>query len=154
MRQPVCSAARQSGMLLNAPPTSLPFGTATFVPSRIADTSRDCIGLPSISSAMRRGQHHRALRVANEHDAAAVVVVLQVVVPGIEHVVVAGTLIEWQPAAAGHRCAQAGQRDLTIHRRKRAALRSEARELLADDVLLGRSIDMSLLGVASLDTVG
>ena len=41
MMQPVCSADRQSGMCLNAPPTSLPFGTATFVPSSSAEMIRD-----------------------------------------------------------------------------------------------------------------
>src|SRR5262245_38075928 len=39
--QPVCDAERQTGTFLNAPPTSLPFGTARLVPRSSADTRRD-----------------------------------------------------------------------------------------------------------------
>src|SRR5206468_7047361 len=53
MAQPVCVAARQIGTCRNDPPTSLPFGTAIVVPSRIVETSRDCTGLPSISLRIR-----------------------------------------------------------------------------------------------------
>ena len=41
IRQPVCDALWHSGIFWNAPPTSLPFGTGTTVPIRIADTSFD-----------------------------------------------------------------------------------------------------------------
>src|SRR4029079_14847073 len=41
MTHPVCVAAWQSGTCWNDPPTSFPFGTASVVPSRIADTSFD-----------------------------------------------------------------------------------------------------------------
>jgi hypothetical protein len=50
--QPICVADLHSGVLWKAPPTSLPVGTARFVPIRIADTMRDCTGLPSISLRM------------------------------------------------------------------------------------------------------
>ena len=88
-------------MCWNAPPTSLPFGTASVVPSRIAETSRDCTGLPSISLRISSRQDERALRVADQHDAAALVVVLQVVVPRVEHVVVREAAIERAVAPAG-----------------------------------------------------
>src|SRR5207249_1932645 len=39
MTQPVCVAAWHNGTCANVPPTSLPFGTAIVVPSRIAETS-------------------------------------------------------------------------------------------------------------------
>src|SRR5262245_43851233 len=48
MTQPVCDADLHSGICWNEPPTSLPSGTATFVPSSRADTIFDCTGLPSI----------------------------------------------------------------------------------------------------------
>src|SRR6185436_13376172 len=49
MTQPVCVAERHSGTCWNDPPTSLPLGTEIVVPSRIAETIRDWMGLPSIS---------------------------------------------------------------------------------------------------------
>src|SRR5213076_1227456 len=41
MTHPVSDAEWQSGTCRNAPPTSLPRGTGSVVPSRTADTSRD-----------------------------------------------------------------------------------------------------------------
>ena len=37
--QPVCLSDLQSGVFLKVPPTSLPFGTVTLPPSRIAEIS-------------------------------------------------------------------------------------------------------------------
>ena len=53
--QPIWRLERQARMCLKSPPTSLPFFTVTFPPSRIADTSlRRTFGLGSISFATSR----------------------------------------------------------------------------------------------------
>ena len=75
------------------------------VPSRIADTRRDCTGLPSISSAMSRVMMNEPCECAMIATGAAAVVVLQVVVPRLEHVVVLRAALEHQ-LAAGHRGAK------------------------------------------------
>ena len=45
--------------------------TAIVVPGRIAEIRRDCTGLPSISSRMSSRQNERSLRMAHQHEAAA-----------------------------------------------------------------------------------
>src|SRR6185369_7612147 len=51
--QPMSRRPWHSGMLAKSPPMSLPAGTCTLVPSRIAETSRSrSSGLPSISFLM------------------------------------------------------------------------------------------------------
>ena len=112
-----------------------PFGTAIIVPSRIADTMRDWTGLPSISSRNQLRQDERALRVGDEHEAAALVVVLQVVVATRHaHRRTARRARASRGAPPASTRAKPGQRDLPIERRERPALRREARELLLDDV--------------------
>ena len=85
---PVCDAERQSGTCWNEPPTSFPFGTPMVVPSRIAETIRDWIGLPSISLRISSARMNDPCEWADEHEAASLVVVLQVVVERVTHVVV------------------------------------------------------------------
>ena len=82
------SPSGRAGCFWNAPPTSLPFGTGRLVPSSSAEISRDCTGLPSISLRISCVSTPEPCEWPIEHDAAAVVVVLQVVVPRVEHVVV------------------------------------------------------------------
>ncbi len=69
-------------------------------------------------------EHDRALRVADEDDAAAVVVVLQVVAPCLEHVG-EGDLARASRAAHAER-GEPGERDLAIERRVDPALAGEA----------------------------
>src|SRR5207237_3561739 len=89
--------------------------------------------------ADQTSQDERSLRVGDEDEAAAAVVVLQIVVPRILHVVVLRTLFEHPAAAAaGEQPAQTGERDLTVHRRVWLALRRKARELLPAYVQLPR----------------
>jgi hypothetical protein len=138
--QPSCEAERHSDMLWNEPPTSFPLGTAMFVPSSSAERILDWMGLPSISFDLvldQLSQHARALRVSDEYDAAALVVVLEIVVPGREHVVIAELAIR-REAAAGHCGAQRFQRDLSIERCVQLALSAEASELCAHDAVLFR----------------
>ena len=45
------------------------------------------------------GQNERTLRVADQHEGTAVVVVLQIVAPGIPHVVILQAVIERDAAA-------------------------------------------------------
>ena len=88
----------------------------------------------------QRLQDEGALRMADQHDAATLVVVLQVVLPRIADVVVLNALAEQRQriGIGRQRRLQAAERDLPVHRREGAALRCEARELLQDDVLLRR----------------
>ena len=73
-----------------------------------------------------------------KHDAAAAVVVLEIVPPRVAYVVVLRAVAQRGAAAtAGDRRAQAGERDLTIEWRVLATRRSESRELLSYDVELG-----------------
>jgi hypothetical protein len=65
---------------------------------------------------------------------------LQIVVPGVEHVVVRELSIH-RDRFAGNDRAQRRQRDLPVQRRIDAAHRREARELLRDHVLLFRPGD-------------
>ncbi len=74
----------------------------------------------------------------DEHEAAALVVVLQVVVERVLHIVVLKALVERHGRARREHPAEADERDLAVHRRIRLARRGEARELLADDVGLRR----------------
>src|SRR5262245_32530212 len=77
--------------------------------------------------------------MSDQNEATTVVIVFEVVVPGILHVIVLKTARERPTAPASRNAgAKAGQCDLPIQRRIRAALRSKLRELLANDVELGR----------------
>ena len=76
--------------------------------------------------------------MTDQHDAAAVVVMLQVIVPRIAHIVVAEPAIERRAAAAGHGLSQAGERELPIERRVRTARRREPRKLLPNDIAFRR----------------
>ncbi len=86
-------------------------------------------------------EHPAALRVADEHDAAAVVVVGQVVAPRRRHVAVGDRL------AGRHRRRGAGQQavdgHLAVHRRPHAADLGEARHLLnGHQLLLGGDLQV------------
>ena len=84
-------------------------------------------------------EDERPLRVRHEHEPAAVVVVRQIMVPRVAHVVVLHPSLErGASAAAGEQPLQPRERHLTVQRSVRPAFRSEARELLLDDVQLRR----------------
>ena len=83
-------------------------------------------------------EHARALRVSDEHDAAAVVVMFQVVIPSIEDIVVGQGAIHrnW---CAEQRGAKASEGDLAIYGRIGPTLRSEAGKLHAHDAFFFRT---------------
>src|SRR4030095_13733337 len=71
--------------------------------------------------------------MADQHEATSFIVVLEIVIPGVPHVVVLNTAYE-RSTSAGKPRPKSGQRDLPIQRSIRAAFRGEARKLLTDDV--------------------
>ncbi len=85
-------------------------------------------------------EHAGTLRVSDQHHAAALVVMFQVVIPGIEHVVVG------QGTVHGHRRAakegpQRREGDLAVHGRIDPALRSKAGKLRAHHAFFFRTRD-------------
>ena len=75
--------------------------------------------------------------MAYEYEAVSPVVVLEIVVPRVPNIVVLEAMLERRgSASAGQQRAESGQGDLAVHGRERAALRCEARELLADHITL------------------
>src|SRR5437773_420047 len=73
----------------------------------------------------------------DEHESAAVVVVLPVGVPRVLHIVVLQAVVERGAAAAGReQPPKPGERDLAVDRRIQTAFGPEPRELLFDDVQL------------------
>ena len=135
MTQPVWSAARQSGIVLERPAYVLPPGHGQARPQQDGRYHPRLHRLAVDLVADQRRQHHRALRVADQHHAAPVVVVRHVVIPRIPHVVVAGSAVQLE-ARAREAGAQARQRHLSVHRGEQPALRAKPRELLAHDVAL------------------
>ena len=75
-------------MFWKSPPTSWPASTVTLPPISSAETSRSRGRVGVDLGRDQPSQHHRALGVADEDNAAAVVVVSHVVLPGREHVAV------------------------------------------------------------------
>ena len=137
MTQPTCEAERHAGTDWKLPPTSLPRGTVTVVPRSSADTSCSLHGLAVDLLPDQFGQYERPLRVPDQDHAPPAIVARQVVVPGVAHVGIGQAPAEVD-GAAGDALAQPRQGDLPVQRRKRAARRSEARELLGDHVAFGR----------------
>ena len=86
------------------------------------------------------------LAVPDQHHAAALIVMGQIIVPGRQHVII-GHLAIGRDRPAGHEGAQGGQGDLPVHRREQTAFRPEAGELLLDDALLFRADDP--IGIAA-----
>ena len=77
--------------------------------------------------------------MSDEDEAAPVVIVIDIVLPGVAHIVVLEPARKRSACAgAGEKTPKSGQRDLPVHRSVRTALRSEARELLTDDIHFGR----------------
>jgi hypothetical protein len=75
--------------------------------------------------------------MADEHEATALVVVLDVIVPRIPHIVILEPLRERGAGAPGGQSGtQTGQRDLPVQRRVESTRRSETRKLLPDDIQL------------------
>ena len=83
-------------------------------------------------------EHARTLRVSDEHDAPAVVVMFQVVIPSIEDIVVGQGAIHrnWCAEQCG---AKASEGDLAIYGRIGPTLRSEAGKLHAHDAFFFRT---------------
>lgn len=79
------------------------------------------------------GQHGRALRMPDEQHATAVVVVGDVLLPGVEDVTVGERGIDRNRRRSPELGDQRRQRDLTIDRREDAADRSQTCRLLADN---------------------
>src|ERR1044071_1606867 len=79
----------------------------------------------------QRSQDTRTLRMANQHYATSLVVVLEIVLPRVDDVVVCKNTIGWNGFACNI-CPQRSQRHLSVQRRVNPALRSEPRELRTD----------------------
>src|SRR4029078_11172470 len=71
------------------------------------------------------------LAMSDQHDAASMVVVPQIVFPRVDDVAVGHRLVAG--ASPGDRLAQLRNRHLPVQRREKPALRREARELQLDD---------------------
>ncbi len=122
----------RAGSILKSPPTIAPLGTTRLVPIRIAETRRAWIRLAVDVHLDQLGQDTRALRMADEDDASAMVLVREVVVPGVAHVGVGRDRARRRGGrwSGGHGSAQGGQGELAVHRRVEPAALAEARELL------------------------
>ena len=136
MTQPSWLARRQAGMCLKSPPIPvLPF-TSTLPPIRIADSRRlRTAGLRSISLAITASSTPGPLRVADEHEAPAVVVVLQVVLERAFDVAHPKRRIGLGARRSAE--ARAGERDLAVHRRVHLAVLRVPADLVERDRLLG-----------------
>ena len=105
MTQPVWSADLQTGMALERAANVLAFRHRD---ARAHQDGGDDARLGWCAFDLPRdeaGEHIGPLRVSNQHHAAAVVVVLQVIVPGVFDILVANPLVERhafrQPARPG-----------------------------------------------------
>ena len=76
--------------------------------------------------ADQTSQDERSLRVGDEDEAAAAVVVLQIVIPRVPHVGVLRARVPRQRAAGREHSPEPCEGHLAIHRRVRQALRREA----------------------------
>ena len=83
-------------------------------------------------------EHARALRVSDEHDAAAVVVMLEIVIPCIEDIVVGQGAIHGN-GRAEQRGTKRTESDLAVDGRVGPTLRSEAGELHAHNAFFFRA---------------
>ncbi len=124
--QPTCASRVHSGVCAKSPPRSWPFATSTSPPSRRPETSsRACAGFCLDLAAEQPAEHEGPLRVADDHDAAPVVVLREVLAPRLDHVGVGELAV--RARGARHAPAERGQRALPVDRREHAAfqVRSE-----------------------------
>ena len=106
-----CVGERQARMWRKSPPASLPRATVTLPPSSSAETSRRrSFGLPSISSRDQVAQEERPLRMADQDDAAAVVVAREVGAPCGADVAVRRARSPRRAAGRSPRASPAGRR--------------------------------------------
>src|SRR6202035_3779337 len=97
----------------------------------------DRLAIDLLADELREDE--RTLRMADQDIAAALVIVLEIIVPSVTHVVVMHPVVDGSAAGrAGEQRSQPRERYLPVHRRIQAALRSETRELLPNDVHLRR----------------
>ena len=102
--QPICPGLRHSGIVLSAPPTSLPFATSNGGAENVRADQLLLNRLALDLLRQQRGEDERALRVADQHHAAALVVALQVRPPRIAHVVVPHARVEGNRGRPASRC--------------------------------------------------
>ena len=107
----------------------------------MAETSFAWSGVPSTLRGDEAHDLARALGVAEDDDAATLVLVGEIVGPGVIDIVVGvgRRAARRHGAGAGHAGAQGAERELAVHRREEAALAAEAGELRLHDVELFRS---------------
>ena len=137
--QPVCVAARQSGMCANVPPASRPRGTRmpSGPPMSNAETMRDCIGVPSISRRINSVRMLAALRMPDQHNPTIAIVVREVVAPRGANVLVSDAQEVGRLIAGGVSTTHGGERELPVHGREQSTLRAKPRQLQSHDVSLG-----------------
>ena len=137
-----CLSLLQTGMCLKSPPVPVaPVPTATLPPSSDRrDHLLAQLGAGVDDRCDHLAQDERTLRVAHEHEAAALVVVREVVLERVCDVVVCV-----RPVLGGRRlgAVERGQRDLAVDRRVDVAVLAVLRGLVQRDrVLLGADLQV------------
>ena len=122
---------------MNVPPTSLPFRDLDVEPEDEGASEEALLGFALDIMDKEAREDSRALRMADQHDPAAPVVMCKVVSPRRAHILIWKLEIHRERLVSEHGL-EARDRHLTVDWRERPADRGEGRELLRDRPFLAR----------------